>query len=307
MVSLQPPPVQEIEGIAPRFAGWLRDLWSRSAKSGIGGVAGNIVQINVNGDYADSGVDVDDILEPSDVLGTTDEITATDNGDGTITISLPGSIKLDSATASRLLATDSSKKTVSADLDSWIAGTANEINITDDGDGSVTIGIVDPLAVNKGGSGQSSYTNGQLLIGNTTGNTLAKSTLTGTANQITITNGTGTITVSIPDPLVVVGLTTSGARIEGTTRIINAASPYAVLSTDHVIYCDTDAGAITANLPAGVEGTNYKLINCGGSGNDLTVDPNGTEQLCGAGAGVASALTDGEVIDIHYNAAEGWW
>lgn len=55
-----------------------------------------------------------------------------------------------------------------------------------------------PLPVDEGGSGQTSYTDGQILIGNTTGNTLAKSTLTGTANQITITNGTGTITLSLP-------------------------------------------------------------------------------------------------------------
>lgn len=51
------------------------------------------------------------------------------------------------------------------------------------------------VAVANGGTGQSSYTNGQLLIGNTTGNTLAKSTLTA-GTGISITNGTGTITIS---------------------------------------------------------------------------------------------------------------
>ncbi len=60
-----------------------------------------------------------------------------------------------------------------------------------------------PLPVDEGGTGQTSYTNGQLLIGNTTGNTLAKATLTGTANQITITNSTGSITISIPSAAVV--------------------------------------------------------------------------------------------------------
>ena len=34
-----------------------------------------------------------------------------------------------------------------------------------------------------------------------------------------------------------------------------------------------DGGAIEIDLPAGVEGTHYKLINCGSSGNDLTVNP----------------------------------
>ena len=51
------------------------------------------------------------------------------------------------------------------------------------------------LAVNKGGTGQTSYTNGQLLIGNTTGNTLTKATLTEGTN-ITITEGAGTITIA---------------------------------------------------------------------------------------------------------------
>jgi mucin-19 len=51
------------------------------------------------------------------------------------------------------------------------------------------------IAVNKGGTGQTTYTNGQLLIGNTTGNTLTKATLTA-GNNITITNGSGAITIA---------------------------------------------------------------------------------------------------------------
>lgn len=51
------------------------------------------------------------------------------------------------------------------------------------------------LGVSNGGTGQSSYTNGQLLIGNTTGNTLTKGTLTA-GTGITITNGGGSITIA---------------------------------------------------------------------------------------------------------------
>ena len=51
------------------------------------------------------------------------------------------------------------------------------------------------VAVNQGGTGQTSYTNGQLLIGNTTSNTLAKATLTAGTN-ITITEGAGSITIA---------------------------------------------------------------------------------------------------------------
>jgi hypothetical protein len=51
-----------------------------------------------------------------------------------------------------------------------------------------------PLAVAFGGTGQTSFTDGQLLIGNSTGNTLTKATLTAGAN-VTITNGAGSITI----------------------------------------------------------------------------------------------------------------
>ena len=45
-----------------------------------------------------------------------------------------------------------------------------------------------------GGTGQTSYTNYQLLIGNSTGNKLTKATTAG--NNITITNGAGSITIA---------------------------------------------------------------------------------------------------------------
>lgn len=59
--------------------------------------------------------------------------------------------------------------------------------------GSIT--LAGTLAVANGGTGQTTYTNGQLLIGNTTGNTLTKSTLT-SGYGISITNGTGSITIA---------------------------------------------------------------------------------------------------------------
>ncbi len=83
------------------------------------------------------------------------------------------------------------------------------------------------VTVSQGGTGQTTYTDGQLLIGNTTGNTLAKATLTGTANQVIVTNGAGSITLSGPQDLA----TTSdvqfdsfgvGTAASGTTGEIRA-------------------------------------------------------------------------------------
>lgn len=52
------------------------------------------------------------------------------------------------------------------------------------------------LSVKNGGTSQRSFTDGQLLIGNSTGNTLTKATLTPGAN-ITITNTAGAITIAV--------------------------------------------------------------------------------------------------------------
>jgi len=142
------------------------------------------------------------------------------NSGGTDII-MGGNVLLDTETASRLLATDGSKYAESvSDLTSWIAGTSNEIDVADDGDGTMTISIsstyagnsnittvgtittgtwnADTIGVDYGGTGQTSYTNGQLLIGNTTGNTLTKATLTG-GTGINVANGTGSITLSTDD------------------------------------------------------------------------------------------------------------
>jgi hypothetical protein len=51
------------------------------------------------------------------------------------------------------------------------------------------------VTVGQGGTGQTTYTDGQLLIGNSTGNTLTKATLT-QGTGITITNGNGSITIA---------------------------------------------------------------------------------------------------------------
>ena len=76
--------------------------------------------------------------------------------------------------------------------------------------------IVGTVAVANGGTGQSSYTDGQLLIGNSTGNTLTKSTLTA-GTGVSIANGSGAITVtnSAPDQTVVLNNGT-GISVTGT-------------------------------------------------------------------------------------------
>jgi hypothetical protein len=90
-------------------------------------------------------------------------------------------------------------------------------------------------------------------------------------------------------------------------RIDSTHTPY-VISLKHIIlFCDTDNGAIKVTLKPGNEHDQAKIINTGSSGNDLTVYPDVTHELYGAGAGVPSILSDGEVINVHKETTEGWW
>lgn len=75
-----------------------------------------------------------------------------------------------------------------------LADTVSNGNVLADGAISAAEIGTGTLGVANGGTGQTTFTNGQLLIGNTTGNTLTKATLTA-GTGIVITNGTGSITI----------------------------------------------------------------------------------------------------------------
>jgi hypothetical protein len=93
---------------------------------------------------------------------------------------------------------------------------------------SLTLAWAGQLAVERGGTGQSTFTNGQLLIGNSTGNTLTKATLTQGAN-ITITNAAGAITIAVS------GLGSMAFQNTGTTGSFTAASGETVTVSNGII------------------------------------------------------------------------
>jgi len=100
------------------------------------------------------------------------------------------------------------------------------------------------------------------------------------------------------------GLTTTGGRVVSTTRLTFIDSPYTVLSTDEVIFANTDSGAITINLPAGIDGTHYRISNTGSSSNDVTINRNGAEQVYNNNFQI---LKDSDVLNMYYNTNDGWF
>jgi hypothetical protein len=101
------------------------------------------------------------------------------------------------------------------------------------------------IPVTAGGTGQTSYTDGQLLIGNTTGNTLTKATLTAGAG-IAITNGSGAITIA-----------RSGASFSSAP--VTATSNYSVTTTDTWIINNKSGSSLTVTLPAASTNTGREL------------------------------------------------
>jgi hypothetical protein len=131
------------------------------------------------------------------------------------------------------------------------------------------------LPVANGGTGQTSYTNGQLLIGNTTGNTLTKATLTA-GSGISITNSTGSITIanSAPYPvsasyLLVAGGGAGGGYVGGgggAGGLLSGTTSLNVGTTYSVVVGAGGTGATTGQGAAGSNSTGFSLTAIGGGG-----------------------------------------
>ena len=125
------------------------------------------------------------------------------------------------------------------------------------------------IAVNRGGTGQTSYTNGQLLIGNTTGNTLTKATLTGTTNQVVVTNGSGSITLSLPQSIatsssVTFGNVTNSALTAGR---VTFAGTSGILTDDSAFLWNSTSNILTVGSTGKLSSPEASTVFLGGTPN----------------------------------------
>lgn len=142
------------------------------------------------------------------------------------------------------------------------------------------------IAVNHGGTGQTSYTDGQLLIGNTSGNTLTKASLTAGPN-ITITPGNGSISIAasstaIPAWSYSTQSTTLNPAVIGTYYLLSGAS-----------------FTITLPTAASVTGQGFVFRHNGTSISQVyTFNTTSSQTINGVASGSYALYTTGETLQL---------
>lgn len=95
------------------------------------------------------------------------------------------------------------------------------------------------------------------------------------------------------------GLTTTGGRKVNTDRY---TANQTLDADNHQVFCNTDGGAFTITLPAGIDGTEYQINNTGSS--NLTVVPNGSDTIR---TFASIIIAPGNSKNLVFETTEKWW
>ena len=155
-------------------------------------------------------------------------------------------------------------------------------------------GVTGTLPVANGGTGETSFTDGQLLIGNSTGNTLTKASLTA-GSGVTITPGAGSIQIAFTGPGA--GSVTSVDVSGGTTGLTTSGGP--VTASGTITLAGTLAVANGGTGATTLAGANIPVTS---AANTFT----GTQTFSGTSSATAIVLNDAaEVATVSATAATG--
>jgi hypothetical protein len=146
------------------------------------------------------------------------------------------------------------------------------------------------IAVINGGTGQSTYTNGQLLIGNSTGNTLSKNTLT-PGSGVGITNGPGSISIANTGVLsIVAGTGISASSATGNVTVANTGvTSFSAGTTGLTPSSPTTNAVVLAGTLAVANG-----------GTGATTD-SGARTNLGLGGGLSVTITTAKLTTLGAN------
>jgi hypothetical protein len=224
---------------------------------------------------------------PATITGTASQIVVTP-GSGSITLSLPQSIGSGSSPTFSGLT---------------ITGETGAAFFT----GGGALDSEAQLSVSRGGTGinGSSAANGSLLIGNGTGYSAA--TLTGTSNQVTVTNGAGTVTLSLPQNIatssaVQFGKLSLGETVNVATGVV---SPLALPSTGIVVF----TAAVTSLSSIAAASNDQLLIvtnSTGATFNGPNLTGSAGDQII-TGTGETIELANGASLFLYYSLSDAVW
>lgn len=226
----------------------------------------------------------------------------------TISLTYNDGLNTVAADVNSLSLTNSEISTSAAIARSKLAsGTASHVLIND---GSGVMSSEATLSLSRGGTGLASTpTNGQILIGNGTNYSLAA--ISGTTDQVTVTNGAGTITLSTPQSIATTSSPTfAGLTLTGFGGVVKASG--GTLSASTIVNADINASAGIERSKIAAGTSNHIVINDGTGflsseatlavsrgGTNLSSTPTNGQLLVGNGSGYTLAtITAGTGISV---------